>query len=81
MAEALLLSDKLNESIDHLNMNTRIDSDSDILFFDRTTAASELDGGESSTGKQKSESNRNLISRNSIGVLIFTIIKLKSQKR
>ena len=32
MAEALLYSDKLNESIDHLNLNTRIDSESDLLF-------------------------------------------------
>lgn len=32
IAEALLYSDKLNESIDHLNLNTRLDSESDLSF-------------------------------------------------
>ncbi len=49
MAEALLLSDKLNESIDHLNMNTRIESESDILFFENTIGMSELNSSEGST--------------------------------
>ncbi len=65
MAEALLLSDKLNESIDHLNMNTRIDSDSDILFFENSIShASDLNAGESGTNKQKSRTSSNLICNN-----------------
>ncbi len=65
MAEALLLSDKLNESIDHLNMNTRIDSDSDILFFENSISpTSDLNAGESGANKQKSRTSRNLICNN-----------------
>lgn len=56
MAEALLLSDKLNESLDHLNMNTRIDSESDLSFVSRNnnSSPSEEQSIEDSNEKLKS---------------------------
>ncbi len=57
MAEALLYADKISDSIEHLNVNVRLETDEDISFVSTNSLKQDSDPNQNLSNETNQESN------------------------